>query len=287
MRITNRHNLPDAIYRAVQNDNYTKGDADYSVSDLISPPRVLQLKKKHWDDLEEDASDRIWSLFGQAVHYIAERANMKDIAERRLYWTVLGTVISGAMDNYNPKTGVLSDYKTAAVSKFSFNDFSDWEQQQNCYAQLLRWHKDPINKLEIVALVRDHRNREAETAQQQGKPYPGKAMLIELPLWTEARATAFIEDRVRLHEQAKHQLPECTPKERWARPDTWAVKRFKQKNAVTGHSNYASEVSAKQAAHSLGDGHYVEHRRSRNTRCEGGYCSPSRFCSQFKDLSSQ
>jgi len=27
--ITNKYNLPDAIVKAIENDDYTKGDADY------------------------------------------------------------------------------------------------------------------------------------------------------------------------------------------------------------------------------------------------------------------
>lgn len=283
VRITNKHNLPDAIVLAVKNDPYSKGDADYSISDLISPPRVLALKKKHYEELEEDVSDRVWSLFGQAVHHIAEKANVQDVAERRLYWTVLGKKISGAMDNYNPTTGVLSDYKTATAAKFSFNDFSEWEQQQNCYAQLLRWNKDAVTKLQIVGLVRDHRPREAEQARVLNKPYPGKVELIELPLWTEQRTISFIKERVAEHEQAKFELPQCTPRERWARPDTWAIKKLNQKNAVAGHSNYASNDSAVMALRSLGSGYYVEHRPGRNTRCEG-YCAAANWCEQFKAL---
>lgn len=286
MRITNKFGLPDAIVRAVKNDGYTKGDADYSVSDLITPPRVLALRREYWDDLEEDASDRVWSLFGQAVHHIADRANLEDIAERRLYWTILGKTISGQMDNYKRKTGVLSDYKTATVSKFSFGDFKDWEEQQNIYAQLLRWHDDPINRIEIIALVRDHRPREAEQAAKNNKSYPQKSLKIELPLWPEVRAIAFIKERITLHERAKKILPECSPQERWASASAWAIRKYGQKNAVNGYANIASEETAKKALETLGKGHYIEHRPGRNRRCEGGYCIAARFCSQFKSLSS-
>lgn len=283
MKITNRDGLPDAIVRAVTNDPYTKGYSDYSISDLLSPPRQLVLQTKHWDEIEEDASERVWSLFGQAVHHIAERANIEDVVERRLYWNVAGKVISGAMDNYNPKQGLLTDYKTASVFKFSFSDFTDWEQQQNCYAQLLRWNNEPIYKLQIVAFVKDWRNREAKDAAFRQKPYPKKVMLIELPVWSEYRAIAFIEARIKAHEMAKNALPECSPEERWARPSTWAIKRSGGKAALPGHANYAVQSFAEKALADLGPGYYIEHRPGVNTRCQD-YCSAAPFCSQFQNM---
>ena len=285
MKITNKHGLPDAILKAVQNDSYRKGDSDYSISELIKPPRKLQLTKKHWDEIEEDVSDLIWSLFGQAVHHIAERANVSGIVERRLFYEVHGKKISGQMDYYDPSTGILTDYKTATVSKFSFNDFKEWEQQQNCYAQLLRWNGDKVTKLQILGLVRDHRPKEAETAKSFNKPYPGKAEMITLPLWDDKTAVDFIALRVRIHEAAKLALPECTPEERWARPNSYAIKKKNQKNAVAGHSNYVNLETAEDMVDVLGRTlHYVEHRPGKNIRCSG-YCSAAPFCDQFKELS--
>lgn len=286
MRITNKYNLPDAIVRAVKNDGYSKGDSDYSVSDLITPPRVLALKRKHRDELEEDASDRVWSLFGQAVHHIAERANVEDIAEKRWDHIVLGKKVSGGLDNLKLKLseGTLSDYKVSTVSKFSFSDFKDWEEQLNCYAQLLRWNRILVKRIEVVGFTRDHRPREAESARLLNKPYPQKAFTKELPLWDESKAIGFINERVSKHEQAKQQLPKCSAQDRWARADTFAVKKYGQKNAVSGHSNYASEETAKKVIDALGKNHYLEHRLGRNIRCEN-YCAASKFCEQFKELS--
>jgi len=64
MKLTNKFNLPDPIVNAVQNQGYTPGSSDITVTQLIQPPLIRQLNKKHWDDIEEDASDRVWALFG-------------------------------------------------------------------------------------------------------------------------------------------------------------------------------------------------------------------------------
>ncbi len=284
IKITNHYGLPDTIVRAVQNDPYTKGDADYSVSDLISPPRQFILKKRHQHEIEEDASDRVWSLFGQAVHHIAERANIEGVVERRLRWGgILGKVISGAMDHYHPKSATLTDYKTCSVFKFTFKDFKDWEEQQNCYAQLLRWNGEKINKLQIVAFVKDWRTREAKTAEFKNEYYPNKAERLELPLWSEEKAIGFITSRVTALIRAEKVLPECSPEERWARPSQWAVKKVGGSKAIPG-GLFAVEAFALKMLESLPKGAYeIEHRPGVSGRCEN-YCVASKHCLQYKAL---
>ena len=44
MILTNKHNLPEAIVAAIMNDSYTKGDADISVTELLSPPQLRALR---------------------------------------------------------------------------------------------------------------------------------------------------------------------------------------------------------------------------------------------------
>lgn len=75
MKITNKYGLPQPVVDAVKNDGYTKGDADISVTELQDPPQMRFLKKKHDAELEEDAVDRLWSLYGQIAHGILERQN--------------------------------------------------------------------------------------------------------------------------------------------------------------------------------------------------------------------
>jgi len=61
MKLTNNLRLPDPMVRAVGNDSYTKGDADISVTELLTPPQLRALRIKHHDEIVEDVSDRIWS----------------------------------------------------------------------------------------------------------------------------------------------------------------------------------------------------------------------------------
>src|SRR6202142_1696526 len=91
MKYTNKQNLPQPIVKAVTNDSYNSGDCDISVTSLLKPPQMLALERLHKDDLEEDVSDRIWSLLGQVIHGILERAEETAVAERRLYIDIFPT----------------------------------------------------------------------------------------------------------------------------------------------------------------------------------------------------
>ena len=92
MKITNKFNLPDAFYNFARNDKYTKGKADISVTTLIDSPRVRLMRDKHKDQLETDASDMIWALFGTAVHHVLESADDPThvMMEERLYAEAAG-----------------------------------------------------------------------------------------------------------------------------------------------------------------------------------------------------
>ena len=80
MKITNHFNLPQPLVDSVKSDEwYEKGDCDISVTQLIGPPQIRLLSEKHKDELEQDVTDRIFMLFGSAVHNILEKANTDGI----------------------------------------------------------------------------------------------------------------------------------------------------------------------------------------------------------------
>jgi len=59
MIITNEHGAPDVFVRAAENDMYSMGDADISVTGLIQPPQIARLRKKHEDKLSSDVRDEL------------------------------------------------------------------------------------------------------------------------------------------------------------------------------------------------------------------------------------
>ena len=148
MKITNRANLPETIVRAVPNDPYDRGDADYSVSDLVNPVRAVHLIRRHSADLNEDAADRIWALLGQAVHSVLERAETDNsLAEERLNITLdvpnedresVRRTVSSKTDLYHGN-GLLQDYKvTSAWTAVYKSRYAEWEENLNMRAHILR-----------------------------------------------------------------------------------------------------------------------------------------------------
>jgi hypothetical protein len=275
MRITNRAGLPDAIVQAVKNDGYSRGGADISVTQLIAPPRKVALEILHQENLEEDASERIWSIFGQAIHTILERANQVSIAERRLTTTVEGWTVSGGMDLYD-ESGVLTDYKTTSVWSIKTGLKAEWEKQLNCYAVILRAHGHAVTELKIVCILRDWSKLEAA----RDPFYPqAQVVTMDVPLWPDHIAAQYMRERVILHQQARVSLPQCSPEDRWQKPTVWAVMKRGNKRAVKLHF---SEIEAQSHA-SADKAFYVVERPGQETRCLH-YCSVAKFCDFAKGL---
>lgn len=275
MKLTNRLNLPQPLVDAVANDSYNRGQAHISVTGLLRPPRVAALEEAHADELEEDASDRIWSLVGQVIHGVLERADQTGVTERRFSIEVEGWTVSGQADRF--LRGLLQDYKFVTAYKFKNGGVpEEFEQQLNCYAELHRRNGHDVKRLEIVAILRDWSKMEA----RRDPAYPQQQVIIrQVPLWTQAKAQAFIRSRVILHQQARVRLPECSPDERWAKPDVYAVMKRGRKTAVR---LYESREAAE--SHVGSDGSlFIVFRPGVSVRCEN-YCSVSSFCSQYAKL---
>lgn len=273
MKLTNVLNLPDSIVNAVKNDSYSRGGANFSVTQLLSPPRVSALTDKHYDELEEDVSTRIWSLFGQAMHTVLERANMTGITERRLAIEVEGATISGQMDRY--EDGVLQDYKF--VTAYKFKDLTiapEYEQQLNMYAAILRANGHAVKELQIVGILRDWSKMDA----LKDASYPQRQVVVRTArIWPASEALEFIRTRVILHKQARIALPECTPNDQWARPDTWAVMK---KGNVKATKVFENPIGAQEMAET-NPAFSVVHRPGRRIRC-AAYCAVNVFCTQFQ-----
>lgn len=80
MKITNKQNIPEALYSAMQKKWYSGNrDLGYSITEIMNPTRIVLLSRKYWDKIEEDATDRIYSLLGSSMHNVIERANFSDI----------------------------------------------------------------------------------------------------------------------------------------------------------------------------------------------------------------
>jgi hypothetical protein len=256
-----------------------------SVTELLNSPQIVQLKAKYFKQIEVDASEMTWAVFGTAVHHILEQnKGAGDIVEQRLHADIDGWHISGAIDQQVvTKDGIeIGDYKTTSVWAV-MNDKPEWEQQLNIYAWLVETvKKTPVSKLKIMALLKDWSPREAETRQNYP---PIDFVTIDIPLWDYDKREAFIRERIHLHSEGlfatdtNAPLPECTPAECWEKPTTYAIKKIGGKRA---HSLYEKRDEAELALWDLGGANYqMEVRKGERTRC-AKYCQVAPWCQQYK-----
>lgn len=276
MRYTNNLGLPEAIVEAVKNDKYSKGDSHISITGLIAPPRIRVLKKLHEKELEEDVSDRIWSLLGQVTHGILERANKQALSEERFYIEIDGVKVSGQLDAYY-NSGLVQDYKLVSLYQVKDGVKKEYEQQLNSYAALLRHNNLVVNKLELVCILRDWsktKARQDETILQQ------QVVKLDVPLWSPEEALEFLTERVKIHKAANYKLPLCSDEDRWATPDKYAV--MPKKGAPRSLKNYDLKEEAEAHAKRV-PGAFVELRPGENKRCQD-YCPVSKYCTQYQKL---
>ena len=137
---TNKHNLPGPLYKALSEDNYSRGEADISVTSLLGPPKIEILQAVHKEFITIDVTDRLAALFGTAIHEIIARGaeGMEGyVSEERLFAKVAGWTISGGIDlqqpNHETKTVAIKDWKTTTVYGVK-HPKHEWELQLNCYA---------------------------------------------------------------------------------------------------------------------------------------------------------
>lgn len=277
MNLTNRNNFPEALVRAIANDNYTKGDADFSVTELLQPPRIRALKKAHGHEIVEDVEDRLWSLYGQIVHSILERANEADMVEKRFFAPFGHHVVSGQVDSLVLKDGILTDWKFSTAWAFKSNQppKPEWVAQLNMQAELLRRNGQEVKQLQIVGLIRDWQIRDARS----NPDYPQAQVVTQaIPMWTSEKVETFVQLRISMHLAAEENLPECSEEDRWAKPSVYAV--VKGKRAINGGVQYSLEAAESLCAKNPGT--RVEFRKGESTRCSM-YCPVAEFCTQFQN----
>ena len=299
MELTNISNLPKAIERAVKNDPYDSSGSNISTTRLIAPPRIRVLEQRNFDLIKEDVSDRIFSLLGQSVHHIIERAKLKiDISERRLFYKddaiTNGWILSGQFD-YLTRDGNLIDFKVtsawAALSALT-NGKDEWENQLNVLdflcrknqKDLTRYKKEiKVKSLSIMAILRDW----SKLKVMQSDNYPRKqVVMIPVRRWSEEEQEIYVKARIKLHQDAEQskELPMCTAKERWRKEDSYAVMKDNRK---TAWRLFTTKEEAIQFIFSQkmieGKGCNIVFRKGEDVRCQH-YCRVNEFCSHFMNV---
>lgn len=270
MHITNLYGLPEALVRAVKNDSY-KGGGDISATKLIDSPQIRVLNKKYGSAIVEDVTDRIWSLMGQAIHYVLERsAEVGTEVEERYYMDVGGWQVSGQLDRMVVSHGVIQDWKF--VSTFKAEGDESWTKQLNVLRQLVKANGIQVERLEVIAIFRDWQRAVAK----RDPDYPQKPVkIIPVEVWPDDEAMQFITGRVALHQKAEAgEMVPCTDEERWYAGTTYALMKVGGKRAT-------KVASTPEELGEIKDGYEIVERKGGYRRCEE-FCAVAPFCSQFE-----
>lgn len=301
VKLTNKHNLPPPILEAIRRDPYSKGEAHFSATELIESPRIHGLRSIHYNDIEKDASDLVFSLLGRAVHGLLERygrrAGLADYVEKRFYCEVGGWRVSGGMDLQL----VAGDVSDGGASKVTILDWKlttaksarivkvEWERQLNIYAYLYMVNTgSQPDALEVCAIIRDWK-KEAAQAQPD---YP-QAPIIRVPirLWEPQRQLGYLQERIAVHAAARaaeafgDPLPACTDEERWKRGGSWALWKNGNKRATSIFDNKTeAEAALLEAQEKAREGteFRLDLRPAVPHRCVH-YCDVAPFCSQWAE----
>lgn len=298
-KITNILGLPEPLVRAVENDPYDSGPAHISVTSLIGPARKRRLEIDNADQISEDASQRVWALMGQVAHGILERADVGGITERRLFIERHGWTISGQFDRLCLFNHALQDWKVTSTYAIKGGYRDEWIAQLNIYGLMARLHGYHVDRLEIVAILRDWSKAKARHAQDS---YPQQPVVkIAIPIWPDAKIASFIKSRLIAHGRAQTELPDCTPEERWERPATFRIMKTGNVKATSRHDtlenakSYLQHLNEKAATKVAGktvgttkrpkkpDTYRIEREAAEQVRCKD-YCPAAPFCDQWKRL---
>ena len=281
MKITNKHNLPEAFVKLAQQEEQIDND-QIRVTQLLNGLRATELLRRYGSEIEVDVSEMIWMIFGTATHAVLENTDEADdeFREQRLSMPLEGISITGKSDVF--KDGVITDYKTCSVWKVIHNDFEDWERQLMLYALLWKYAGFDVKSCRIVAMMRDHSKNKARTE----KDYPDLPVeTIEFPVTEEKLKETYSWAKHRVQEMLDirflpdEKLPMCTPEERFNDGDRYAIMKNGAKRAKKVCDT--REEAEKCMAENGGD--YIEVRKGRDTKCLD-YCMARSVCPYAQSL---
>jgi len=281
MKITNKQNLPAPLVALLSRNYYSKGASQYSVTELMSPPKIRRLREQYDESMEIDVTKMIASQLGTFMHGKLEAKEVEGYHnEERIFTEIDGVVISGAIDLQQVVDGgvVIIDYKFVKAWSVKQGK-SDWETQLNIYKWLVESVKRvPVKGLQICAIIKDY----APYDVSEGYP-EAEAIMIDVPMWDAVKTEAYVRQRLDMHRHARmaqdfgEELQPCSDEERWMTETVYATKKDGRKSAIRLFKTIeeATELAEKEKG-------YVETRKGEPKRCTGDFCGVSKWCSQYQ-----
>ena len=285
--LTNKLNLPQPFVDAATSDHEYKPNR-YSVTEVLGGTCEAVLKRSHQGESEEDVADRVWAIFGSAVHKVLQEAEATDsqLQENWLSVPIEGTPyeLSGIFDLYDDANGTVTDYKTTSVWTVTFGDFDKWRKQTLLYCWMLRKHGFDARRGEIVAILRDHSQRKAMAE----KDYPKHPVFRIGWDFTDDDFEQAERELYEWFDTLTHQLNweqtgeglmPCSPEQRWHKDDKWAVRKGTTKKALRLlNSKEDADRWIEEHTDAYGSAKlWIERREGEDTRCQS-YCSVAQFC---------
>ena len=281
MKITNKQGLPAPLVALLARDFYTKGASQYSVTELMSPPKIRRMREQYDEEMEIDATKLIASQLGTFMHARLEKKSVEGYTnEERIFHSIDGITISGAVDlqDHTEDGIVIIDYKFVKAWSV-MKSKEDWVTQLNIYKWLVETvKKQKVCGLKICAIIKDY------TAHSTQEGYPeAEAVMIDIPMWDAVTTETYVRKRLDLHRAAKQaqefgeELEPCTDEDRWMSETIYAVKREGRKTAIRVFKSIeeATELAEKEKG-------YVEERKGEPRRCIGDFCGVSKWCKQYQ-----
>jgi hypothetical protein len=287
MKLSNDYLLPASLVSVIESKNYDLSKSDplrIGVTTLNNPPRIRQLSVRHCNEIEEDVSEQLFRVLGDAVHYIlAKTEQNKKLIEEKLTEVVDGITLVAKPDLYDDELKTIEDYKITTV--WSVKSIKqDWLTQLNCYSWMLTKAGFEVKKAYINAILKDWSKNEK---LRFGRDYPEIPFKrIEVPLWSFETQDKYIKDRIALYKSTLNlsdiDLPICSSEERWASPDKWAIHKNKNKTAKKLCSSYEEACEYVSKIKDTKNKYNIIKREGNDIRCTG-YCSCNSFCSFYNE----
>ncbi len=285
-KITNKKHLPTQLVRAVERE-YTYQPKRYSITSLLDTHRILQLKRRHNDELSQDVSDMLWMIFGSGIHKAIEDAGVDpgQHAEKRLEWQFGEYTLSGIVDFIDENNELILDWKTTSLWTYIYRSNDEkWLKQLQLSALL--WFKNTgqwISKGQIGALLKDYKKKPFPEAG-----YPDSELqIIDFDLGSPTDIEEWViqtfAEIAEMEALQDHELPLCSPADRWNTGDKYAVTEKGKKRAVRVYDNEEDATRHVSQAFSDGIKMDINYRPGEDKRCKD-YCPVKHFCDYGKTL---